>query len=120
MDLGVLSDDSSNSTDVESVINSGGKFEENKISSSKKISSLYSETSWLKRTNKNAPPIGQKICAQILTKIVQNLGENKNKKRLRSSSISVDDDNENLSKFSKYDQVERELEAMFSDNNDAR
>ena len=120
MDLGVLSDDSSNSTDVESDINSGGKFEENKISSSKKISALYSEASWLKRTNKNAPPIGQKICAQILTDIVQNLGENKNKKRQRSSSISVDDDNENLSKFSKYDQVERELEAMFSDNNDAR
>ena len=61
--------------------------------------------------------IGQKICGEILSEILQNLGT---KKRQRSSSFSVVDD-EKSSKLSKYDQIEIELEAMFSDNNvDAR
>ena len=115
--MGTLSDDSSN-TDVDNVITEE-KNEEIRISS-KKITPLYSEASWLNRTN-NTPTttnIGQKICGDILSEILQNLGT---KKRQRSSSFSVVDD-EKSSKLSKYDQVEIELEAMFSDNNvvDAR
>ena len=114
--MGTLSDDSSN-TDVDNVITEE-KNEEIRISS-KKITPLYSEASWLNRTN-NTPTttnIGQKICGDILSEILQNLGT---KKRQRSSSFSVVDD-EKSSKLSKYGQVEIELEAMFSDNNvDAR
>ena len=83
---------------------------------------MYLEESWLDRSN-NTPStnnIGQKICGEILSEILQNFGNNKKKRQRSSSSFLVVENDEKSSKLSKYDQIELELEAMFSDNNDAR
>ena len=55
-----------------------------------------------------------------MSEILQNFGNNKKKRQRSSSSFLVVENDEKSSKLSKYDQIELELEAMFSDNNDAR